>query len=98
LARASIETAFAVIARHWKATIEYHKTKDVLHVKEPRDHKKLDTTSMYIQIAENLFQHEPDAFNVNVARTQEEMTAHLKVGFEWIRKISWSILGSESNP
>jgi hypothetical protein len=39
---------------------------------------------MYIQIAESLFQHEPDAFAVNVARTQEEITAHLKVGFEWI--------------
>jgi hypothetical protein len=93
--RASIETAFAPIAHNWKATIEYHKTKDALHVKELRDHKKPDTTSMYIQIAENLFQREPDAFTFNVARTQEEMTARLKVGFEWIGKISWSILGSQ---
>jgi hypothetical protein len=45
---------------------------------------KLDTTVMYIQIAETLFQHEPDAFTVKVARTKEEITAHMQVGFEWI--------------
>ena len=39
---------------------------------------------MYIRIAEALFQYEPDAFTVKVAKTQEEITAHLEVGFEWI--------------
>jgi hypothetical protein len=39
---------------------------------------------MYIQIAETLFQNEPDAFTVKVARTEEEIAAHLQVGFEWI--------------
>jgi hypothetical protein len=39
---------------------------------------------MHIQIAETLFQQEPDAFTVKVARTEEEITAHLQVGFEWI--------------
>jgi len=70
--------------RHWKATMEYHKTKDVMHVKELLGHRKLDTTLMYIQIAETLFQHEPDAFTIKVAKTQEEITAHLQVGFEWV--------------
>jgi integrase len=70
--------------RHWKATMEYHQTKDILHVKELLGHRKLDTTTMYIQIAEALFQHEPEAFTVKVAKTQEEITAHLQVGFEWI--------------
>jgi hypothetical protein len=39
---------------------------------------------MHIQIAETLFQHEPDAFTVKVARTEAEIAAHLQVGFEWI--------------
>lgn len=39
---------------------------------------------MYTQIAETLFQHEPDAFTVKVAKTQDEITAHLQVGFAWI--------------
>jgi hypothetical protein len=64
--------------------MEYHKTKDVMHVKELLGHRKLDTTLMYIQIAETLFQHEPDAFTVKVAKIEEEITAHLQVGFEWI--------------
>jgi integrase len=54
--------------RHWKATMEYHQTKDILHVKELLGHRKLDTTTMYIQIAEALFQHEPEAFTVKVAK------------------------------
>lgn len=70
--------------RHWKATMEYHETKDVMHVKELLGHRKLDTTLMYIQIAETIFQHEPDAFTVKVAKTEEETTAHLQVGFEWV--------------
>ena len=47
-------------------------------------HRKLDIALIYIQIAETLFQHEPDAFTVKVARTEEEIAAHLQVGFEWI--------------
>lgn len=70
--------------RHWKATLEYHLTKDILHVKELLGHKKLDTTMLYIQIAEHLFQQEPDEFTVKIAKTQEEITTHLEVGFEWI--------------
>ena len=59
--------------------MEYHQTKDILHVKELLGHRKLDTTTMYIQIAEALFQYEPNAFTVKVAKTQEEITAHLEV-------------------
>jgi hypothetical protein len=84
LARASIEPAFAVITRTiGKQQLNTTKRK-MYSTSKNHDHKNLDTTSMYIQIAENLFQHEPDAFTVNVARTQEEITAHLEVGFEWI--------------
>ena len=69
----------------WKGqTGEYHLTKDILHVKELLGHKKLDTTMLHIQIVEHLFQQEPDEFTVKIAKTQEEITTHLEVGFEWI--------------
>ena len=40
--------------RHWKATMEYHKTKDLLHVKALLGHKDLRTTLRYTQLLENL--------------------------------------------
>ncbi|MBC7130759.1 site-specific integrase, partial [Candidatus Bathyarchaeota archaeon] len=70
--------------RHWKATMEYHKTKDPLHVKELLGHKKLDTTLLYIQIEKTLFQSNTDEFTVKVAKTPEEIQSLLAVGFEWV--------------
>ena len=45
---------------------------------------KLDIIVMNIQVDETLLQHEPDAFTVKLVRTEEEIAAHLQVGFEWI--------------
>jgi len=70
--------------RHWRATIEYHKTKDVLHVKEMLGHRKLDTTLLYIQIEEALFKESSDEFHVKVAEKTEEIKALLEVGFEYV--------------
>ncbi len=38
--------------RHFKATMEYHKTKDLLHVKALLGHKDLRTTLRYTQLLE----------------------------------------------
>ena len=38
------------ILRHWKATIEYHKTKDILHVKKLLGRKRVENTEIYIDI------------------------------------------------
>jgi integrase len=70
--------------RHWKATMEYHKTKDILHVKEMLGHTTLDTTLLYIQLDEALFKQTSDEFTVNVAKTPEEIKALLEVGFEYV--------------
>jgi integrase len=71
--------------RHWKATMEYHKTKDPLYVKELLGHKKLDTTLLYIQIEKTLFQNSStDEFTVKIAKTPEEIQSLLAVGFEWV--------------
>lgn len=36
--------------RHWKATTEYHKTKDILHVMEHLGHRDIKTTLIYTQL------------------------------------------------
>lgn len=41
--------------RHWKGTMEYHKTKDIMHVKYVLGHKSIDCTLLYINIEQAVF-------------------------------------------
>jgi integrase len=68
--------------RHWKATITYHKTKDILYVKKILGHKSINSTLLYTQ----LISFEVDEFNVKVAETKMEIVKLLEAGFEWIGK------------
>ncbi len=70
--------------RHWKATMLYHETKDILYVKRFLGHKRIDTTLLYVQLSEALFQESTDEFTVRVARTREEITGLLEVGFQYV--------------
>ena len=36
--------------RHWKATMEFHRTKNIKYVQQLLGHKKLETTDMYTQL------------------------------------------------
>ena len=69
------------IFRHWKATTEYHRTKDILYVKQLLGHKDINTTLIYTQ----LVSFESNEFIPKRARTKEEEDALLKAGFEFIR-------------
>jgi integrase len=40
--------------RHWKATMEYYKTKDILHVMRLLGHKNIKNTLIYTQLIENV--------------------------------------------
>jgi integrase len=66
--------------RHWKATMEYHKTKDILHVMKLLGHKSINSTLLYTQLV-NL---EGDEYDVKVAETTKEITELLEAGFEWV--------------
>jgi integrase len=69
--------------RHWKATMEYHYTKDILHVKNFLGHKEVDNTLVYIQLDENLFKNLPDDnFTIRAANNLEEAIKLGEVGFE----------------
>jgi integrase len=56
--------------RHWKGTMEYHKTKDILHVMQVLGHKNIKNTLLYTQ----LIQVEKDEqFTSKVAKTPNEI-------------------------
>jgi len=66
--------------RHWKATMEYHRTKNLLHVMEMLGHRDIKTTLIYTQ----LVKFEGDEYHVKGSRTLEEDEELLKQGFEYV--------------
>jgi integrase len=66
--------------RHWKATMEYRKTRDILHVKEILGHKSLNNTMLYTQ----LIGFNDDDFTATVAHSEEEACKLIEAGFEYV--------------
>ena len=73
--------------RHWKATMEYHKTKDIIHVKTTLGHKNIESTMTYINIEQSLFTNQTDEYYCKTATTIKEATELLETGFEYIQEI-----------
>ena len=69
--------------RHWKGTIEYHKTKDILHVMQMLGHRDIKTTLIYTQ----LIQSESDDYHSAVAKTVEEARSLIETGFEYVTDV-----------
>lgn len=71
--------------RHWKAITEYHKTKDIIHVKQLLGHKNLSSTMIYIDIEKALYgNHENEEFISRVATSLKGARALLEAGFEYV--------------
>jgi integrase/predicted RNA-binding Zn-ribbon protein involved in translation (DUF1610 family) len=70
--------------RHWKATIEYHRTKDLLHVMAFLGHKKSDNTLIYVQLDEKLFKDWDDNFITKIAHNVREACALIETGFDYV--------------
>jgi integrase len=66
--------------RHWKATTEYAKTKDILHVMRLLGHKNIKNTLVYTQLIE----FKEDEFVCKVAKTVQEAAALIENGFEYV--------------
>ena len=66
--------------RHFKATMTYHKTKDILHVKKVLGHKRIETTLIYT----HLINFESDEWTSAVAATVEECCKMIDGGFEYV--------------
>ncbi|MEA2090074.1 MAG: site-specific integrase [Thermoproteota archaeon] len=66
--------------RHWYGTMEYHRTKDILHVKERLGHRNINSTLIYT----HLVNFEGDEYHVRTAKTLKEDEELLKAGFEYV--------------
>lgn len=73
--------------RHFKGTTLYHKTRDILHVKETLGHKDINNTLIYIHLEAALFKTVNDTFTVRTATTLNEAEQLLEVGFEYVTEI-----------
>jgi len=60
--------------------MEYHKTKDILHVMELLGHRDIKITLIYTQ----LIRFEGDEYHSAVAKTVEEARSLIKAGFEYV--------------
>ena len=67
--------------RHWKATVTYHETKDILYVQRLLGHKSLKNTLVYTHLVD---MDSDESYTVKVAESIEEFTALLESGFEYI--------------
>ena len=66
--------------RHWGATMEYHRTKDILHVKHLLGYRSIDSTMIYT----HLVSFESDEFHVRVSKSIKEDEELIEAGFEYI--------------
>jgi len=62
----------------------YHQTKDIVYVKEFLGHRKVETTLLYVQLAETIFKDLTDEFTVRIVSESEEIKTLLEVGFEYV--------------
>jgi integrase len=65
--------------RHWKATTEYHRTKDILYVMELLGHKNIKNTLIYTQLIKP---HTDEEYVSKVAKTINEARVLVETGFE----------------
>ena len=68
--------------RHWKATTLYHKTKDLVYVKNFLGHKNVNNTMLYIQLATTIFKDVSDKYMSRVAVNAKGARALIEIGFE----------------
>lgn len=65
--------------RHFRATFEYHRTKDILHVQKMLGHRSIDSTMVYTQLVD---WDDPTQFTCKVVKTAEEAVSLIEVGWD----------------
>jgi len=66
--------------RHFYATMEYHKTKNLLHVLERLGHRDIKSTMIYT----HLVNFEGDEYHTATSKSLKEDEELLKAGFEYV--------------
>ena len=72
--------------RHWFATTEYIKTRDLLHVKYVLGHKNIETTLIYVHLAQGLLNSSEEFYSAT-AKTIEEAQKLVESGFEYVTEM-----------
>ena len=73
--------------RHWKATMEYHKTKDIIHVKKFLGHRSIESTMVYINIEQALWLQSTDTWTCKVAHSEQEARRLIEAGFTYVNNL-----------
>ena len=74
--------------RHWKATMEYNRTRDILYVMKLLGHKCIENTLIYTQ----LVSFENDEYHSAVVKTIAEAQMLVEHGFEFVCQIDEATL------
>jgi integrase len=69
--------------RHWKATMEYHRTKDLVHVQRLLGHKNVKNTLVYVTLTETLFKSQKHYVS-KVATNVKDACEWVEAGFEYV--------------
>lgn len=69
--------------RHWKATMEYHRTKDIIHVMRVLGHKRIDNTMVYTHLVD----FKSEEYTAKVAKTLNEAAELVEAGFDYVTDI-----------
>ena len=69
--------------RTWGATMDYHRTKDIIYVMKRLGHKNIKNTLIYIQLEEALFKDEIDYIS-KIAKTEAEACVLIEAGFDFV--------------
>jgi len=72
--------------RHFKATMEYHKTRDILHVMRVLGHKSINNTLVYTHLVD----FKDDEWVSKVARNADEACGLVEAGFEFVCEVNGS--------
>ena len=70
--------------RHFFATMTYHKTKDILFVKQQMGHRKIETTLVYTQLLQF---DKDDNYTCKIASNITEATQLIESGFEFVTEM-----------
>lgn len=74
--------------RHWKATMLYHQTRDILYVMQFLGHKNIKNTLIYIQLEEALFKDQNEEYICKVASSIEEAKTLIEAGFNYVCELN----------
>ena len=74
--------------RHCKALREYHKTKNILHVKAVLGHRSIRTTMTYVELYTQLYNDlMPEDYVCETASSVKDAQKLIESGFEYICEI-----------